>query len=177
MRRIWQLRSIMAGNYQSASRSKPAYLFSFFIIQNLYVGKYQSPAMKIRERARRDDLKLQMFLQQKNQYALVRLQKFFSKIVPSGGREVHTNRIDWLTRTVKGFFVLFDPTEYFAPGRFVIRSRHHVALRIPEVRARYNLRHGQVLHRLRGSNVFVAIPRIIQNPGGFFLGKGTERMN
>src|SRR5438046_2384526 len=101
----------MASNYQPASGSKPAYLFSFSIIQNLHVGKYQSPAMKIRKRARRDDLKLQMFLQQKNQYALVRLQKCFSKIVPSGGREIDTNGIDWLARTVKGFFVLFNPTE------------------------------------------------------------------
>src|SRR5438046_8801686 len=100
--------------------------------------------MKIRKRARRDDLKLQMFLQQKNQYALVRLQKFFSKIVPSGGREVHTNRIDWLTRTVKGFFVLFDPTEYFAPGRFVIRSSHNVPLRIPAFLYPHNPLHGQL---------------------------------
>src|SRR4051812_28348069 len=124
----------MAGNYQPAVRGKPAYLLSLVVIQNLHVGKYQRAAMKIRQRARRHDLKFQMLLQEEDQHALIRLQKLFCKIIPSGGREIDPDRIYRTARPVEGLFVLLYPTENFAPGGFIVRSGHHVPWRIPEVR-------------------------------------------
>ena len=141
------------------------------VFEHTHIRKDQRRSTEGRERARRHDLELPVRLQQQDDRALIGAHELVREIVPCGRGEVHPDRMNWRSWLVERPLVFRDPLEHPPAGRQIVRTRHHMGGRVPEVRPCHDHRHGEVHHRLWRRDVFVPVPGVVEDPRGLAPGK------
>ena len=83
--------------------------------------------------------------------------------------------MDGCARVVEGVLVALNPAKNLDARWGVIRTGHGVAGRVPKIDAGHDLRGRESLHRFARVDGLVAVPGIVEEPGGFALCEGAKR--
>src|SRR5579863_4741608 len=135
-----------------------AQICCFLAAHDFYIGKHQYLSVKPAEISRRNNLKLNMVLEQHQQHAAIGIYKVRRIVVSCGVGKVDACLSHRLSQCAEDIFVLCDPVEDLDACRNIIGPGHHMPARVPEVGAGNEFRHGEVQHGVARRHVSGAIP-------------------
>ena len=116
-----------------------------------------------------------MRLEQEQDRAAKGWQEMRGVVIAGGGRKIDSDRMDGCARVVEGVLVALNPAKNLDARLGVIRTGHGVAGRVPKIDAGHDLRGRESLHRFARVDGLVAVPGIVEEPGGFALCEGSKR--